>query len=67
MDHESKMLAVDKEIQRLEAELQSMHPSTFLATKKSDTDKTTDIAHFDAGVIPLLKEKQWKVTKSVMN
>jgi hypothetical protein len=61
MDHESKMLAVDREIQRLEAELHSIQASMF-SSAKSEADKTTDTDHFNAGISPSLTNAGWTIT-----
>jgi hypothetical protein len=66
MDHESKMLAVDKEIQRLEAELQSIQASMFF-TGKSDEEIKIDKDIFVNLVLPVLAKAGWNGQETDVN
>ena len=66
MDHESKMLAVDREIQRLEAELHSIQASLF-STGKSDADIKIDKNIFINLVLPVLGNAGWNGQETDVN
>ena len=66
MDHESKMLAVDREIQRLEAELQSIQASLF-STGKSDAEIKIDKDIFIQSVLPVLAKAGWNGQETDVN
>jgi hypothetical protein len=66
MDHESKMLAVDREIQGLEAELQSIQASLF-STGKSDAEIKIDKDIFIQSVLPVLAKAGWNGQETDVN